>query len=95
MNDILYNLLYVFTSVIDLVLSLVIFMMFARAVLSLFPLSEGNAIEEFLYAFTEPFIIPVRMLLDRFDAIRNMPIDISFMVAFILISVAADVLNML
>lgn len=95
MNDFVYNIIFVFTSVIDLILSLVIFMMLARVILSLFPLSEGNAVEEFLYNMTEPFIIPVRMILDKFEFTRNCPIDISFTVSFILISIITDLLNML
>lgn len=95
MNDFVYNIFLIFTNVIDLFLSLVIFMMFARAIFSFFPMSDDNPIEDILYAITEPFIIPVRALLDRFESVRNLPIDISFFITYIILNIVTDLLNSL
>ena len=93
MNSYAYSLVYLFTNVISFFLTAVLFMMFLRAVLSWLPLSDDNVIEEFVYAVTEPFIIPVRMILERFDSLNGLPVDISFFVSFILLSVITDILS--
>lgn len=61
------------------------FLMMARALSSWLPMREDSALNNFLYAVTEPVVIPVRMLLERFEAVRNMPIDISFFVAMLML----------
>ncbi len=65
--------------------------MLVRAVLSWFP-DVGGRFADFLFSVTEPFIEPVRILLDRFDSLRNLPIDISFLVTFILLSFVQSLL---
>ena len=65
--------------------------MLIRAVMSWFPLGE-NTISNIVFAITEPVIIPVRSLLERFETVRNFPIDLSFFVTFIIISILSSVL---
>ena len=60
-------------------------MMF-RAVLSWLPVDEDSNISNFLFAMTEPVIYPVRMLLDRFEGLDEFPIDLSFIISFMLLS---------
>ena len=67
-------------------------MMFARAIISWVMPDGDNAFTNFIESVTEPVIIPVRMVLERFEFIRNMPIDISFFVAFMLITVVQMIL---
>ena len=57
--------------------------MFARAIFSWFPQMQNSSIAEFLYMVTEPIILPFRSLLDHFRGIRMMPIDLSFLCAFL------------
>jgi YggT family protein len=57
-------------------------MFFVRAIMSWFPQSRDSKISEFLYVVTEPIILPFRNLLNRFDALRGFPLDISFLLAF-------------
>jgi len=66
--------------------------MMVRAIMSWF-LDESNAIHGFFISITEPFIIPVRMLLDKLSIGRGMPIDISFLVTFLLLSVLEAILG--
>ena len=66
--------------------------MLARAVIGWFPGLDGTIVSEVAYVVTEPFVMPVRKFLDRFEAIRNFPIDLSFFVAFMIISFVATVL---
>jgi hypothetical protein len=42
---------------------------------------------------TEPFILPVRLFVERSDTLSSLPIDISFFISFILLSIAADLLS--
>ena len=93
MNGIGFSLLYLFTNIIYVILQVELFLMFLRAILSWFPLSQDNPIEEFLYRVTEPFIYPVRAIIERFDALNSLPIDISFFVSFILLSILLDILS--
>ena len=82
MNNFAYITIYLFTNVIHTLLSVVIFLMFLRAILSWFPIKE-NPIEEFIYQVTEVFVYPIRMIVERIDFLSSLPIDISFFVALI------------
>ena len=53
---------------------------------------EDNKVTNFLYALTEPVIYPVRALFEKMNWFQNLPIDISFLVAYILISVISMLL---
>lgn len=66
--------------------------MFVRAILSWVMPEEDNALIRFVNSVTEPVIYPVRALLDRIEAIRNLPFDISFMVTFILLVILQYIL---
>ena len=60
-----------------------------RAVLSWLPISEDNVILAFTHMVTEPIVAPIRMLFEKLGWFQNMPIDISFLVAyFVLIAVS-------
>ena len=78
-------------AVADGVLMVIQIAMLVRAVMSWFPIGE-NIFSDAAFALTEPIIIPVRNLLDRFEAVRNFPIDISFFVTFVIISVISALL---
>ena len=66
--------------------------MLVRAIMSWF-LDESNAIHGFFVAITEPFITPVRMLLNKLKIGRGMPIDLSFLVTFLIFSVIEAILG--
>lgn len=69
------------------VLSLEIFeyLMLFRAIMSWFPQMQGGKLFAFVYGITEPIIMPFRKLLQNVNALRGFPIDISFMLAFMMI----------
>ena len=60
--------------------------MFIRAILSWFMIDGGRLIN-FLYAITEPFIAPVRAFLVKRNWLQGSPIDFSFMITFLLLSI--------
>ena len=86
--------LYVLAQTVGLLLQVLYIAMFLRAVLSWF-VTEGNFLLRLLTIITEPIVVPVRMLLLRFRVFQEMPIDISFLVAFILLSVVQGALPVL
>ena len=77
--------LTVFRNVVVLLLSGIQLAMLIRAILSWFPI-EPNKFINFIYAITEPFVAPVRALFDKMGWFSGLPIDMSFMASFLLIS---------
>ena len=74
----------VIKSVVLVFLTVIQFAMLIRAVLSWF--MAGGSFVNFLYAITEPFIVPVRALFEKMNWLQNSPIDFSFLVTYLLIS---------
>ncbi len=81
------SVIYVVVTVVSVFLSVEQILMLVRAVFSWIQPDEGNKIYMFLYYATEPLIAPVRALLERFDAVANMPFDVSFTVTWLLLFV--------
>ena len=82
--------LYILRTVSFYFLMALLAAMFARAIFSWLPLSGDNKIENAAYIITEPFIIPVRFILERIEWVKNAPIDVSFFVTFLIISLLFD-----
>ena len=78
-------LIEVIKSVVLVFLTVIQFAMLLRAILSWFVMGGGKFIN-FLYAITEPFIAPLRALLEKMNWFQNSPIDFSFMITYLLIS---------
>lgn len=69
-----------------LALGVVQLAMFARMILSLLGLDEEGGLGAFLMLLTEPVILPARLLLSRVRALEGLPIDLSFLVTYLLIT---------
>ena len=83
----MYQFVYVIVSTVRIIIAVLQFLMLARAILSWLPIEDDNPIVSFLYGVTEPVIMPVRVVLDRLGLFEGMPIDMSFCITFILLSV--------
>ena len=57
-----------------------------RAILSWFPI-EPNKLTTFLNVITEPIVYPVRKLFEKMNWFQNIPLDMSFMTTFMIISI--------
>ena len=68
-------------------------LMFGRALTSWFSQDEDNRLTRFLFAATEPFVYPIRKLLNKFELFSNMPIDISFLAAMLILILCTTLLN--
>ena len=73
-------------------IDIIIIAMFIRAIMSLF-IEEDNVILSFLYSITEPIILPVRKLFDRFNFMSGLPIDLSFLITYVLLSALKSILE--
>lgn len=82
----LYQITYVIVQTVSVLLSVLQMIMLVRAILSWFPIDEDSSILRFVMLVTEPVILPVRTLFDRFGWFEGMPIDMSFFVTFLLLS---------
>lgn len=69
------------------------FLMFGRAIISWFSPEEDNKLAQFLFVVTEPFVYPIRKFLNKFDFFNNMPIDMSFMVAMLILIACTTALS--
>ena len=65
--------------------------MLVRAIMSWF-VTEENRLMDFLYTVTEPFVVPVRWLFEKLNWFSGLPIDISFLVSYMLISLLLTLL---
>ena len=83
----LYQLFYIVSATVRIIIGVLQFLMLARAIISWLPIDEDNPIVSFLYGVTEPVIMPVRALLNRLGLFEGLPIDMSFFITFILLSV--------
>lgn len=75
---------------VDAMITVLTFLLLARALMSvLFMDSEGGRAGSFVYALTEPVLLPVRNFLMRFDTFAALPMDFSIVTtAFLLMLVS-------
>ena len=92
MNSIIY---VVFAALIGII-EVVTLLMLIRAILSWFPVADRSSkVMSFIYMVTDAVIYPVRRLLDRFESLKRSPIDISFLVTYILLHIVQIILRSL
>ena len=74
------------------VLNMLQIAMLARALMSWIPSLRGSALDNILYQITEPIILPFRQLLSRIPGLQGFPVDLSFLVAYIALSILINLL---
>ena len=72
--------------VIALTLSALTALMLLRMILSFFVDQEESRLYAFTAYATEPFIAPVRFLLAKFNILQDSPIDWSFSITYLIIT---------
>lgn len=60
--------------------------MLLRAILSWLPVAEDGFLVSLLYSVTEPIIMPLRALFFKMGWFQDFPLDMPFMIAFLLLS---------
>lgn len=77
---------------VDLFLTVLLFAMLARALMSFFMMGEESKLSLVLYYFTEPFVLPVRKVFERFGLFQGTPMDVSFFFSTLLIGMVQVIL---
>ncbi len=75
----------VIARVVAITLGVTSFAFLIRALMPLFTEVGGNRFYLFVCLITEPFIIPVRFLLQKFNLLQGSPIDWSFTISYLLL----------
>lgn len=78
--------LYVLLRCVLMFIDVVSIAMLGRAVLSWFTMGEQTKIGAFLYVVTEPIIMPIRNLCNRFGWFQGLPLDMPFLITVVLLS---------
>ena len=79
-------------SLARILLEVLSFAMMIRVLLPIFFNPEGNRIYELTVMLTEPIVTPVRALLVKLNIGQGSPIDWSFFVTYLLISILGTIL---
>lgn len=69
-----------------LIIEILRFMMFARAIVSWIPALSESRLYDFLFEVTEVVILPVRVVFDKMGWNNSMMIDIPFFVTFLVLT---------
>jgi len=77
---------------LDIVLLIIQYAIFIRAIISWFPVSRDNPLIRLVYQITEPLLAPVRNMLYRLTSGRYMMIDFSGVIVFFLIGVIRSII---
>lgn len=77
--------LYMATRLVSLLLWVLEIAMIVRAIASWIPSLDDKKWMDIVYMLTEPLVVPVRAIFERFSLFRNSPIDFSFVIAFLLL----------
>ncbi len=78
---------YVFVQTLLLFLDIVALAMMARMLVSFFLMGEESKLSRFLYVVTEPVILPVRAICQRFGWFQGLPMDMPFFITAVLLLV--------
>lgn len=89
----MYELTYFVTRLLVLFFEFISIALFLRAILSWFMQDGENAIMTFLAYVTEPLILPMRRLCDRFGWFQGVPIDMPFLLTALAVSMLSVVLE--
>ena len=65
--------------------------MLLRAILSFFADPE-SVLLSFCYAVTEPVIMPFRAMLSRFESLDSIPLDIPFLLTYVVLALVGGLL---
>ena len=85
---------YILVKFVIIFLDVILFAMLIRAVLSWFTMGDGQSpLGHFLFVVTEPFILPVRMLCAKFGWFQGLPMDMSFLITTLLLSLSNVLLS--
>ena len=90
-----YGVVYFFTRLLVLFFSFVSVALLVRAILSWFVREGDSPFSSLLILITEPLILPVRHLCDRFGWFQGVPMDVPFLLTALFVSLLTTLLRAL
>ncbi len=91
----MYGVVYFFTRLLVLFLTVISVALLARVILSWFESEGASPISSLLVLITEPLILPVRRLCDRFGWFQGIPVDMPFLLTALLVGFLTTLLRAL
>ena len=84
----------ILSTAIYIFLTLIEWLLFARIIASLIAVITGksNAFFQLLFTVTEPILAPVRNILNKSDALSNLPLDFSVLIVYLIINLIKSLL---
>lgn len=88
--------IYFFKEFVNVIITILHLAMFVRAIMSWFvdPMHEGK-FAAFLFMITEPVIVPVRSLCAKMHWFEGMPLDVPFLLTWLLLTLIQTVIGMI
>ncbi|MBQ8214106.1 MAG: YggT family protein [Clostridia bacterium] len=88
--------IYFFKEFVNVIITILHLAMFVRAIMSWFvdPMHEGK-FAAFLFMITEPVIVPVRALCAKMHWFEGMPLDVPFLLTWLLLTLIQTVIGMI
>lgn len=77
--------LFIIAKTAAIMLDVIAYAMMARMLLPFFLNPEESRIYQFVYCISEPFVVPVRYFLVKFNLLQNSIIDWSFTVSYLIL----------
>jgi YggT family protein len=78
---------------INILLNFVQMVIFARIIISWLPIPKDNPIIRLIYQITEPILAPIRGMIERSAFGKNMMIDFSPIIVFLLIGFVRSIIR--
>jgi YggT family protein len=85
MNDTVYR-------AIGFIFSVIEYAILARVLISWLPVPKDNIFIRLLYQITEPILAPIRAIIEKSALGKNMMVDFSPIVAFLLIGIIRNII---
>lgn len=86
--------IYVVVQFALMLIKVVSFGMLVRVLLSWFELNPENVLVKLLYALTEPAVHPMRKLFEKKNWFADLPVDMSLIATFLVITLVEIVMEM-
>ncbi len=88
--------LFLFGTIARLILRVYMMLLLIRALLPFLSfIDEESAVAEFIYTSTEPVLSPMRTVFDKYGIGAGVPVDISFLATYIILSIVHTLLTYL
>ena len=82
------------SNILDIAIRFVEILVFIRCILSFLP-DWNNAFTAFVFTVTEPLLKPCRRIIERVTFLRNLPVDFSPIVLFLLLWAVRNLIGMI